>query len=65
MKKNFNFKRKELKTVMAVHSANIETVISSLRENKDVKKIKCDSLVTFDERNNPIFGYKVTVVYSE
>jgi len=65
MKKNYSFKRKELKTIMAVHSANIDNVVCSLKANKDVKKIKVESLTAFDDNKNPIFGYKVTVTYSE
>ena len=63
--KNFNFKRKDFKTVLAVQAANIESVINSLKENDKVRSIKCDSVVTFDENGNPKFGYNVTVVYNE
>ena len=61
----YSFTRKQKKEILAVHSANIERVISTLKTDQRVKKIKCDNLVAFDENQNPIFGYKVVVTYTE
>ena len=60
----YNFKRKTMTEIMAVHNHDIERVIKELKSNDKVKKVKVESRVAFDDHKNPIFGYKVVVKYT-